>query len=91
MCAAALWGDADMVKYLLSAGADANAANDHTRWTALHAAAFQEHSKVCHLLLQGGARADVEDNNGVTAADYASISEAIWPFFACKCFVKARP
>lgn len=89
LCAAALWGNEAIVSYLLSHGADISAQNIATKWTALHAAAFQEHGKVCMTLLQKGAAADAKDHKGRTPADYASISEAIWPFFGAQGCVRS--
>ncbi|OQS04469.1 kinase, partial [Thraustotheca clavata] len=84
LCAAALWGNEVMVKFLLSRGARVSARNDGTSWTALHAAAFQEHGKVVRILLDAGADPYARDAEGRTPTDYASISEAIWPFFAAR-------
>ncbi|ETV85359.1 hypothetical protein H257_03116 [Aphanomyces astaci] len=84
LCAAALWGNEVMVKFLLARGARVSANNDGTGWTALHAAAFQEHGKVVRMLLEADADPFVRDTDGRTACDYASISEAIWPFFAAR-------
>ncbi|ETW03325.1 hypothetical protein H310_04820 [Aphanomyces invadans] len=84
LCAAALWGNEAMVKYLLSRGARVRACNEGTGWTALHAAAFQEHGKVVRILLEADADAFASDMDGRTPCDYASISEAIWPFFAAR-------
>ena len=53
-----------------------------TEWTALLAAAFQEHGKLVRLLLSHGADPHFSDHEGRTATDYASISESIWPFFS---------
>ncbi|KAF1776810.1 P-loop containing nucleoside triphosphate hydrolase [Phytophthora cactorum] len=53
-----------------------------TGWTALHAAAFQEHGKVVRLLLAHQADPKMVDAEGRRAVDYASISEATWPFFS---------
>ena len=84
LCAAALWGNDELVKVLLKGKADVNVKNSGTGWTALHAAAFQEHGKVCHMLLLHGAKTNVADAGGCTPVDYASIAESIWPFFAAK-------
>lgn len=70
------------MRLLLERGALVGGGNAGTLWTALHAAAFQEHAKVVRLLLDGGADPRAEDAAGRTPADYASISEAVWPFFA---------
>jgi hypothetical protein len=53
-----------------------------TGWTALHAASFQEHGKVVRVLLAHQADPKTVDVEGRRAVDYASISEAIWPFFS---------
>ena len=45
--------------------------------------AFQEHGKICKLLLDAGARTDVPDSKGRTAVDFASISEAICEWLVC--------
>lgn len=71
-----------MVSFLLERGADIRARNEGTGWTALHAAAFQEHGKAVRVLLDRGADPKVTDTEGRSPIDYASISEAIWPFFA---------
>ncbi|EQC41480.1 hypothetical protein SDRG_01447 [Saprolegnia diclina VS20] len=84
LCAAALWGNEAMVKFLLSRGARVSARNDGTAWTALHAAAFQEHGKVVRILLDADADPYARDAEGRTPTDYASISEAIWAFFAAR-------
>jgi hypothetical protein len=84
LCAAALWGNDELVAVLLKGSADINVRNDGTKWTALHAAAIQEHGKVCHILLLHGAKTTASDASGCTPVDYASIAEAIWPFFAAK-------
>ncbi|ETK74426.1 hypothetical protein L915_18768 [Phytophthora nicotianae] len=82
LCAAALWGNDAMVAYLLDKGADVSARNEGTGWTALHAASFQEHGKVVRILLGHKGDPKMVDAEGRRAVDYASISEAIWPFFA---------
>ncbi len=89
LCAAALWGNDELVGVLIEGGADVNMQNEGTKWTALHAAAFQEHGKVCHILLMSGAKVGIADAQGCTPADYASIAEPIWPFFAAKGAVRS--
>ena len=89
LCAAALWGNSDLLVMLIKSKADVNQQNAGTQWTALHAAAFQEHGKVCHLLLLNNAKASMKDATGCTPADFASISESIWPFFAAKGAVRS--
>ncbi|KAG2768416.1 hypothetical protein Pcac1_g20284 [Phytophthora cactorum] len=84
LCAAALWGNVAMVTYLLDKGAEVSARNEGTGWTALHAAAFQEHGKVVRLLLAHQADPKMVDAEGRRAVDYASISEATWPFFSAQ-------
>uniref|UniRef100_K3WU35 Ankyrin repeat domain-containing protein n=1 Tax=Globisporangium ultimum (strain ATCC 200006 / CBS 805.95 / DAOM BR144) TaxID=431595 RepID=K3WU35_GLOUD len=74
ICAAALWGNDSMVSFLLDKGADIQAKNE----------AFQEHGKAVRVLLDRGANPKSADSEGRTPIDYASISEAIWPFFAEK-------
>mmetsp|Transcript_68453 Transcript_68453/g.164370 ORF Transcript_68453/g.164370 Transcript_68453/m.164370 type:complete len:299 (+) Transcript_68453:81-977(+) len=81
--AASLWGHAEVVKVLLGARADPCQANrSRAGPSPLHAAALQEHGKVCMMLL--GAKADPNtcDGSNISAADYASCSEAVWPQFA---------
>lgn len=83
LCAAAMWGNDAMLRLLLEAKASPGVRNDNgPRWTPLHAAALQEHGKACMLLLEHKASPQDKDAEGVTALDYASCSEAVWPFFA---------
>ncbi|KAI9986455.1 hypothetical protein PInf_025398 [Phytophthora infestans] len=89
LCAAALWGNDAMVAFLLDKGADVSARNEGTGWTALHAASFQEHGKVVRILLVHKADPKMVDVEGRRAVDYASISEAIWPFFAAQGHTKS--
>eukprot|EP00811_Abedinium_folium_P002661 NODE_12442_length_1224_cov_5.144941.p1 GENE.NODE_12442_length_1224_cov_5.144941~~NODE_12442_length_1224_cov_5.144941.p1 ORF type:complete len:310 (-),score=79.12 NODE_12442_length_1224_cov_5.144941:295-1224(-) len=82
LCAAAMWGHADVVKVLLKAAADPAQPNrTGARPTALHAAALQEHGKICMLLLASHADPHLADGCGVLPKDYASCSEALWPHF----------
>ena len=59
-----------------------NQTNKHTKWTALHAATFQEHGNVSRVLLKHGANPRAEDCEKRTPKDYATISENVWPLFA---------
>lgn len=91
LCAAAMWGHTEVLKLLLSAGADPRQRNrTQPQWTALHAAALQEQGKACMLLLEKGADPLAQDALGVTPADYASISEAVFPIFAARGVSRTR-
>jgi len=91
LCAAALWGHADVARLLLDSAADPGQQNrSGTGPTALHAAALQEHGKVCMVLLEARADPHVADKNGVSPNDYASCSEAVWPLFAAAGCLRAR-
>jgi hypothetical protein len=83
LCAAALWGQPETLQLLLDASADPGQTNlNGHRPTALHAAALQEHGKICMILLNKGADPYAKDSAGVTPIDYASCTEALWPHFA---------
>ena len=74
-----------MAKELLARGCDPQLPNRNgTDWTPLHAAALQEDAKLVHLLLKAGASATVRDRDGRTAVDFATVSSAVWPFFAAQ-------
>ncbi|XP_078582320.1 uncharacterized protein LOC144865453 [Branchiostoma floridae x Branchiostoma japonicum] len=82
-----------MVELLLKHGAEINACNSGTKWTALHCAAFQGHGKVIMKLMQHKPDMQMKDAKGRTAADFASALDAIWPFFAaagCKRTAKSE-
>jgi hypothetical protein len=85
LCAAATWGFDEIVAVLLDARCDPNVRNsDALASTALHVAANQEHGKIIMLLLQAGADATVEDAEGRTPCDFASVSDGMWPLFAAR-------
>tara|TARA_B100001029_G_scaffold178624_1_gene185844 strand:+ start:1 stop:1470 length:1470 start_codon:yes stop_codon:yes gene_type:complete len=63
-------GDFNRAKKNISNGANVNA-KDPTGGTALHAAAFNNHTNIIHLLIDSGANVNVTDNNGYTPADIA--------------------
>jgi len=70
LCESAAEGDADTVKRLLAAGADANG-GDYDKRTALHLAASEGHAGVVAELLAAGARKDCADRWGGTPLDDA--------------------
>lgn len=84
LIAAAKAGQRDCVELLLKSGADVNAPNAHGNWTPLHAAAFEQHAALVMLLLEHGADPDIVDGEGRTPADYASLSEGVWPLFEAR-------
>ena len=71
LLAATLQGDAEAVRRLLTAGADANARDDKGR-TALMLAARRGDAALIRLLLDAGADAQRRDSEGLSAADHAT-------------------
>ena len=71
----AAWrGHSEVVKLLLEAGADKDAASQENM-TALHLAAWKDHAEVVKLLLEAGADKDSADRDGkmpVRAIDQGS-------------------
>lgn len=63
--------DAEMVRMLLDAGADPNAAHGHLRWTPLHAAAHHGYVASIRLLLAAGADPLARDAEGRSPRDEA--------------------
>lgn len=93
LCIAAFWGYSGIVQLLLDRGADIDACNRGTNWTALHCATFQGHGKVVMLLMNNNPDMTIRDNLGRSAIDFASALDGIWPFFAaagCKRTPKAE-
>ena len=84
LIAAAKSGQRDCVELLLEGGADVNAPNALGNWTPLHAAAYEQHAAVVMLLMEHGADPGVVDGEGRTPADYASLSEGVWPLFEAR-------
>jgi hypothetical protein len=84
LCAAVMWGQEAAVQALLELRADVRATSAGAMWTALHAACLQESGKVAMMLLEAGADPMQPDTEGVTPVDFASCSDAVWPFFAAK-------
>lgn len=69
---AASCGYADIVRLLLTHGADPNLRDALSDSTAVHYAAKGGHIECLQLLLDAGGRYDLEDANGATALDIAS-------------------
>ncbi|MGE0359130.1 MAG: ankyrin repeat domain-containing protein [Vicinamibacterales bacterium] len=69
---AAARGDAAAVTGLLGKGADVNRQAAGTRLTALMCAGYFGRDDVVKTLLARGARADLKDASGASAADWAS-------------------
>ena len=67
-------GHSEVVKMLLAAGANPNAAKDNG-WTALMGAAFYGYPEVVKMLLAAGAKANTRGNEGATALMFASQEE----------------
>jgi len=61
----------EIIKYLVSRGADINQVSGPLKWTALHRAATLGHFEIAKFLLESGADNKMKDDNGNTAADLA--------------------
>jgi ankyrin repeat protein len=76
-CAA--WkGHYEIVKFLLEAGADANAHNGNEHWgtTPLHAAAHANQANIAELLIEYGAEPNAHDLNGKTPMHHTTFHKA---------------
>jgi ankyrin repeat protein len=69
---AAARGDVDQVNDLLRAGADVNLQNPVQRVSALMCAAYFGQTETVTILLARGARPDLKDAIGASAADWAT-------------------
>ena len=68
---ASQYGHKDVVAFLGSRGADANAVDHNSQWTPLHWAAAKGHASVCTTLLALGVDPAAKDEDGETALDSA--------------------
>ncbi|KAI9149888.1 Ankyrin-3 [Paramyrothecium foliicola] len=73
----ALAGNVDFIKGLLREDNLDIDAMDNDRSTALHYAVKNKSTKIVSLLLQNGARTDIQDTDGLTAKDYAEMHTPI--------------
>ncbi|MBI3814257.1 MAG: ankyrin repeat domain-containing protein, partial [Nitrospinae bacterium] len=64
-------GDNEIALMLIEAGANVNMANDKKE-TALILASQMKHPEMAYILLKNGAKADLMDNNGRIALNYAN-------------------
>ena len=71
---AAIWGDVRVGKLLLDAGADPNVQGEYGN-TPLHEAVGQKHHEFVKLLLAHGASKELHNDDGLTAADLANMSD----------------
>lgn len=69
-------GDSERIKFLLSKGADVNAA-DTQGWTPLTSAARQRKDKIVALLIENGANPNVVDGNGMTPVIAAAMRDHV--------------
>jgi len=75
--AAADEGHTDVVRLLISKGAEINAQNDEGA-TALHKALFWGHKSVVELLVASGADVNAKDQDGITPLHEAVLSDYLW-------------
>ena len=73
---AAVWGDSQAIELLVSSGAELDRQHEDG-YTALHHAASQGNLDAAATLLRLGASANVKDNFGQLAKDYAETPEML--------------
>ena len=67
-------GNAEMVEFLIKAGADIRATDAFQGNTPLHIASKKEHPEIVRLLVQAGANSNTENISGTTPLHYAALS-----------------
>ena len=72
---AAARGDASVVTALVAAGADVNTPHEDLRVSPLMFAAYFGKNVVVRLLLEKGARPNLKDAAGASAADWATVGD----------------
>ncbi|XP_020625201.1 ankyrin repeat and SAM domain-containing protein 6-like isoform X2 [Orbicella faveolata] len=70
---AAMGGHYTIVQLLIQHGADVNKHDKGSGWTALMQATYYRHKAVAKLLIDSGANVNIQEKNGCTAFDVASI------------------
>lgn len=73
---AAHQGDIEIVKMLVSYGAQIDAVITNNGYTPLHWAVIQGHANVVEFLVQSGARTDMPDKKGQTQLEIATVKGA---------------
>ncbi len=71
---AAIRGDAEAGRILVSAGADVNAKGEHG-YTPLHEAIQQEMPEFVRILLEAGAAVNIKSDDGFTSYEFAHLSQ----------------
>lgn len=91
LAAAAAAGHGEAVVLLLSAGADAAAADAGTREAALHVAAARQDERIVQLLVNGGAAPEARDAGGRTPAHAAAAAVCGASAGALLCLARCAP
>ena len=68
---AAMFGHPHVVKYLIEAGADVNAADDNNNTALIRVSTDCDKTEIVRLLVKAGARTDIKNATGMTAIQFA--------------------